>query len=63
MKIPNERQLQQIAVNHSSDVDFKYFIMVYKKCTDKQYSFLVNDTTLALDSPLRFRKNLFNIYN
>ena len=25
--------------------------------------FLVNDTTLASDNPLRFRKNLFNTYN
>ena len=31
---------------------------IYKKCTPKPYSFLVNDTTLSLDDPLRFRKNL-----
>ena len=59
-KIPNKRELQQIAVNHSSDINFKDFIKIYKKCTDKQYSFLVNNTTLASDNPLRFRKNLFN---
>ena len=47
MKIPNKRELQQIALNHSSDIDFKDFIKIYKKCTDKEYSFLVNDTTLA----------------
>ena len=63
MKIPNKRELQQITLNHSSDIDFKDFIKVYKKCTDKQYPFLVNDTTLSSDNPLRFRKNLFNIYN
>ena len=61
MKIPNKRELQQIAINHSSDIDFKDFIKTYKKCTDKSYSFLVNDTTLSLDNPLRFRKNLCNI--
>ena len=61
MKIPNKRELQQIAVSHSSDIDFKDFINIYKKCTDKPYSFLVNDTTLASDNPLRFRKNLYNI--
>ena len=61
MKIPNKRELQQIAISHSSDIDFKDFIKIYKKCTDKPYSFLVNDITLASDDPLRFRKNLYNI--
>ena len=61
MKIPNKRELQQIAISHSSDIDFKDFINIYKKCTDKPYSFLVNDTMLSSDDPLRFRKNLFNM--
>ena len=59
MKIPNKRELQQIALNHSSDISTKDFINIYKKCTSKPYSFLVNDATLASDNPLRFRKNLF----
>ena len=58
MKIPNKRELQQIALNHSSDIDFKYFIKIYKKYTKEPYSFLVNGTTLPSDDPLRFRKNL-----
>ena len=57
-KIPNKRELQQIALNHSSDIDFKDFMNIYKKCTAKPYSFWVNDTTLPSDNPLRFRKNL-----
>ena len=61
MKIPNKRELQQTAISHSSDIDFKDFIKIYNKCTDKPYSFLVNDTTLSSDDPLRFRKNLYNI--
>ena len=61
MKIPNKRELQQIAINHSSDIKTKDFINISKKCTDKPYSFLANDTTLASDNPLRFRKNLYNI--
>ena len=61
MKTLNKRELQQIVLNHSSDIDYKDFINVYKKCTDKPYSFLVNDTTLSSDIPLRFRKNLYNI--
>ena len=58
MKIPNKRELQQIALNHSSDIDFKDFIEIYNKYTAEPYSFLVNDTTLPSDDPLRFRKNL-----
>ena len=58
MKIPNKRELQQIALNHSSDIDFKDVIKIYKKYTKEPYSFLVNDTTLPSDDPLRFRKNL-----
>ena len=57
-KIPNKRELQQIAFNHSSDIDFKYFINLYKKCTAKPYSFLVIDATLASDNPLRFIEDL-----
>ena len=58
MKIPNKRELQQIAINHSSDVDFKDFMNIYKKCTAEPYSFLVNDIILPSDNSLRFRKNL-----
>ena len=58
MKIPNKRELQQIALNHLSDIDFKDFMEIYKKCTTEPYSFLVNDTTLPSYDPLRFRKNL-----
>ena len=61
LKIPNKRELQQIALNHSSDVDFKDFMKIYKKFTAKPYSFLVNDTTLPSDDPLRFRKNKISI--
>ena len=62
-KIPNKRELQQIVLNHSSDISTKDFKNIYRKCTAEPYSFFVNDTTLASDNPLRFRKNLFNIYN
>ena len=62
MKIPNKRELMQIVINHSSDINTKDFIEIYRKCTDKLYSFLVIDTTLLSDNSLRFRKNL-NITN
>ena len=64
MKISNKRELQQIAVNHSSDIDFKKFYKDLEKCTAEPYSFLVIDTTLPLDNPLRFRKIILKlIYN
>ena len=47
MKIPNKRELQQIASNDSSDSDFQDFMNLYKKCTAKPYSFVVIDATLA----------------
>ena len=31
MKIPHKRQLPQIAISHSSDIDFKDFVNIYKK--------------------------------
>ena len=56
VKIPNKGELQQIA--HSSDIDFKDFMKIYKKCNAERYSFLVNDTTLPSDDLLRFRMNI-----
>ena len=61
MKIPNNRELQQIATNYSSDMDLKDFVTIYKKCNTEPYSFLLSDTTLASDNSLRFRKNLLNM--
>ena len=60
MKILNKRELQQIDLNHSSYIDFKDFMKIYKECTKEPYSFLVNDTTLQSSDPLRFRYNRFS---
>ena len=62
MKISNEREVQQIALNHSSDIDFKDFMKIYEKRTVEPYYFLVNDTTSSSDNLLRFRKNLLKQY-
>ena len=58
MKIPNKSGIQQIILNHSSETDFKDFMKIYKKCTEKPCSFLVNNTTFPSDNPLHFRQNL-----
>ena len=55
-KIPSKRELRQITINHSSDISPKDFINIYRKCTVEPYSFFVNNTMLASDNPLRFRK-------
>ena len=39
MKISNKKELQQITINHSSDIDFKDFVKIYKKCTDNHIHF------------------------
>ena len=59
MKINNRRELQNIAINHSADIDYQDFIKIYRECTKEPYNFLTIDTTLPASDPLRFRKNLF----
>ena len=58
MNIPNKPELQQIAFNRSSNIDFKDFMNLYKKCTAKPCSFLIITATLASDNCL-FQKELF----
>ena len=58
IKIPSKRNLQHIAFNSLSDIDFKNFMNLFKKYTAEPYSFLVSDTTLASDNSSCFRKNL-----
>ena len=62
-KIQIRRELQQIEMNHSADVSIKGFANIYRDFTGEPYAFLVNDTTPSSDNPLRFRKNLFDMYN
>ena len=58
MKFPNKWELQQIAFNNSSDLDFKDFMNLYKIYTAKPYLLLVINTTLASDNYSRFKKNV-----
>ena len=54
MKINNKRELHNIAINHSADIDYQDFIKIYRECTN---NFLIIDTTtLPASDPLRFRK-------
>ena len=62
MKINSKRELQNIAFNHSADIDYKDFMKIYREYTKEPYSFLAIDTTLPASDPLRFRKNLLPLY-
>ena len=62
MKIHNKRQLQNIAINHSADIDYKKFLKTYRKCTSESRSFLTIDTKLPASDPLRFREKLLLSY-
>ena len=60
MKINNRKELQNIAINHSADTDYKDFMKIYRGCTREPFNFLTIDTTLPSSNSLRFRKNLFD---
>ena len=62
MKIYNKRELQNIAINHSADIDYQDFIKIYRECTKEPYNCLTRDTKLPASDPLRFRKSLFDSY-
>ena len=46
MKINNKRELQNIGINHSANIDYKDFMKIYRECTKEPCSFLTIDTTL-----------------
>ena len=54
-KLNNKRQLQNIAINHSSDIDYKEFFKVYRDSTREPYNCLTIDTTQPVYK--RFKKN------
>ena len=62
MEINNKRELQNIAISHSAEIDYKDFMKIYRKCIKEPYSFLTIGTLLQASDPLRFRKNLFDSY-
>ena len=60
MKINNKRELQNIGINHSADIDYKDFMKIYRQCKKRTLFFMTIDTTLPASNPLRCRKNLFD---
>ena len=39
MKINNRKELQNIAINNSADIDYKDFIKMYRECTKQPFNF------------------------
>ena len=39
MKINNKRELQNIVINNSADIDYKDFIKMYRECGKEPYNF------------------------
>ena len=59
LKISNKKELQNIATIHSTDINYKDFIKIYRDCTKEPFNFFTIDTTLPASDPLRFKKKLF----
>ena len=64
MKIRNKRELQHVALNHSSDTEYKDFIKFYKEYTKELFSFLVimqlHHQTIHYDLERTFYKLIVN---
>ena len=56
MKINNRKELQNVAINHSVNIDYKDFMKIYRECKKEPFNFLTIDTILPATNPLRFRK-------
>ena len=56
MQINNRIELQNIAITHFVDIDYKDFMKIYRECTKQPFGFLTIDTTLPASDPLRSRK-------
>ena len=54
-KLNNKRELQNTAINHSADIDYKDFVKIYRDCTKEPYNILTTDTTKPADK--RYEKN------
>ena len=59
MRFNNRRELQNIAINHSSGIDYNGFMKIYREYTKEPFNFLTIETTLPAKDPLIFTKNLF----
>ena len=57
-KLNNKKELQNNAINHSADIEYRDFVKIYRDCTNEPYKFLPIDTAQPVDK--RFRKNFID---
>ena len=62
MKMNKKRELENIAINHSADINYQVFKKIYRECTKESFNFLTIDTAVPASNPLRFGKKLFGSY-
>ena len=62
MEMSNKKKLNNIAINHFANIDYKDFMKIYRECTKGTLNFLIIDIKLPASDSLRFRKNLFDSY-
>ena len=62
IEINSKRELQNIAINNSADIDYKDVMMICRKCTEESFFFLTIDTTLPASDALGFRKHFLRSY-
>ena len=53
MKTYNKKELQNIEINHSANIDYKENLQIYRECRKEPFSFLTVDT-LPVSNSLRF---------
>ena len=57
MNIHHRRELQQIAIDHTADIRYQYFLETYINCTKEPCYFLTIDITLPVSDSMKFRNN------
>ena len=60
IKINNKWKLQNIAINHSANINYQDFMKIYRKYAREPYNVLTIDTMSPAINSFRFGKNLFD---
>ena len=60
MKIANRKELQNIATDHSCEIDYSDFLKLYRIATKEKYNSLMIDTTQD-SMKFKYRKNFFGL--